>query len=248
MRTRLTFYVILLLTLGSCASHWQVTEVFGENCVLDSNEADEPSIEHVIQPYRDSLGAEIKRVLCMSEVDMTKGRPESAMGNWFADALLQEARKTYAGQIDFALFNHGGIRTSLSKGEVTVGNLFELMPFENELVVVTLPYIETQNLIRYLVITGGEPVSDLKVNLNDSTFSSVLIGALPLEKRDYHVLTSDYLSNGGDNMIFFTEGHRTQRLNLDLKVRDALTEHCTALGEQGMPIQGMKDGRLYHGK
>jgi 2',3'-cyclic-nucleotide 2'-phosphodiesterase (5'-nucleotidase family) len=223
-------------------------EVTGENCVLDSKEADEPTIEEVIRPYRDSLETEVKRVLCMNEMDMTKARPESALGNWFADVLMEEALRAYEGDIDFALFNTGGIRFSLSKGEVTVGNIFELMPFENELVLVTLPYNEVEDLIRYLQATGGEPVSKLKADLSDATFENVLIGGQPLEERDYAVLTSDYLSNGGDNMVFFTEGHRKERLNLDLKVRDALMEHCTALGEKGMAIRSQKDGRLYHGR
>jgi len=203
-----------------------------------------PELENVILPYRAQLDAKMNQVLCSNKNDMSKSRPESALGNFFADACTEMAVSNYEGTIDAALFNTGGIRSSLARGEITTGDIFQLMPFENELVVVELPYIEMVNLLNYLVRSGGEPISKMRIDIKDGKLNSATIDGQPLQERNYYILTSDYLSTGGDKMTFFTEGHRISIAHLGLKIRDVLIRTCEKLGQDDITLDYSTDGRI----
>ena len=94
----------------------------------------------LISPFKDSLEKEMNEVLVLSaeEFPKEKGKIETKLGNLVADLSMEIAQKMYNGNIDFCLLNFGGLRTSLPKGEITRGKIFELMPFENELVVISI--------------------------------------------------------------------------------------------------------------
>ena len=64
--------------------------------------------------------------------------PECPMLNWATDALWEAAKAVYPGKVDIAIVNMGGMRCEWPAGPVTKGSVFELMPFDNELVVLTL--------------------------------------------------------------------------------------------------------------
>ena len=116
---------------------------------------------------------------------------------------------SYEQNIDLAMFNNGGLRSYIDTGNITRGEIFKLMPFENELVVVSLNKKEFQKLVEYYIKTGGQPISfGDSFNLNDTIFS---------------ILTSDYLANGGDKMIFFKN---KKYHSIGVKIRDAIINYC----------------------
>ena len=63
-------------------------------------------------------------------------------------------------QADICIMNTGGLRNILPKGEITRGDIYKLMSFENELVVLELTENEFKGLLEYLVSRGGEPFSE----------------------------------------------------------------------------------------
>jgi 2',3'-cyclic-nucleotide 2'-phosphodiesterase (5'-nucleotidase family) len=156
---------------------------------MDVKSSLDSTFYNIAKPYKIKIDNEMNEVLTYSKQEMKKGQPESLLGNWTADICLKIAEKNYDGNIDLAMFNNGGLRSSLSKGKITKREVFKLMPFENELVVVDLNKDEFKLLVEYYIKTGGQPIgfSD-QFSLNDSIFS---------------ILTTDYLANGGDKMIFY---------------------------------------------
>jgi 2',3'-cyclic-nucleotide 2'-phosphodiesterase (5'-nucleotidase family) len=228
----------------SCTTHYDVLSVQEESQVIQEAEGENESIESIISPYRQQLEEEMNRVLCQNSEHLIKARPESGLGNFVSDLCLVKARELDDKPIDFALFNHGGLRTALPKGDITTGKIFELMPFENELVVVELPKVEVMTILEYLVARGGEPVADLKLISKSGEVTESLIQGKQIEDRNYRVLTSDYLANGGDKMSFFTEGRRISKTSLGMKIRDAIISHCQELGDKGEPINAKTDGRI----
>lgn len=201
-------------------------------------------IAQIIAPYSLELAAEMDVVLCLNERDMVKTRPESAIGNFFSDACLLRATQDLNATVDAAMFNTGGIRAAMAAGEVTVRDIFQLMPFDNELVIVEMPYKEVMNMLDYLATTGGEPVSGIQLVIGDGEIVLAEIDGSPVEERNYRILTSDYLAQGGDKMDFFTEGHRVSIETLGMKVRDALLTTCRELGKEDRPIDYHTDGRI----
>jgi len=199
-----------------------------------------------IQPYHDTLQGKINEVLCYNLRTLSRQESplESSLGNFYADACYLAVDTTFFKEkkrhIDFALFNYGGIRTAIPKGNVKVEDIFTLMPFENKLVVVELSGPMVQQLFDYLASRKqAHPISGIKVSLKKDELTAIEIQGKKFDvNKNYWVLTHDYLQHGGDNMSFFTEP-----LSLyvaEYKVRDALIQNL----KQVDTLTGALDNRF----
>ena len=147
--------------------------------------------------------------------------------------------KNKAGKnIDFALFNYGGIRTVIPKGNITVKNVFELMPFENMLVIAELSGKQAQSLFNYLEKRQeAHPISHLKLEIKDEKLNKILIQNKPFDiSKNYYVLTHDYLQHGGDRMDFFK--NPISLFNVEVKVRDAIIDYLSKIDTLNAKIDG----------
>ncbi len=237
-----------LIFFSACSYEYVVVKTKAEPIEVNTDNNANSSSEEIIAPFRRELGNSMNTVLCQSEMAMTKRRPESELGNLVADLCLEIGnelcQKNSIETIDFCLMNTGGLRASLPSGEITTGNVFELMPFENELVVVTLAPEGILELINYLKISGGEPISGIRILHNKDNFEASVNGESIDTEKKYRVLTTDYLANGGDKMTFFQEGNRASIEILGMKMRDAIHLYFQRQGETNKSIKGALDGRL----
>ena len=152
----------------------------------------------IITPYQVRIEDQMNEVLTYTKNDLEKGKPQSTIGNFVTDLCLNYA------DAHICVMNNGGLRTTISKGEITRGKLYELMPFENELVVLELNKDDYIGLLNYIGSRGGEPFSGITIAINKD--GKILSNSWPVnfEKGEkVRVLTSDYLANGGDEMSFF---------------------------------------------
>src|SRR5690606_1640181 len=110
-----------------------------------------------------------------------------------------------------------------TKGNLTIKNIYELMPFENQALIVTLSGEKVMEMIKYLSESGvGHPVSGIKFVPNDK--SSIEINGQKFdENKTYTVVTNDYLQKGGDEMYFFSEPVEMEFLNV--KLRDLMLQY-----------------------
>lgn len=158
-------------------------------------------IDSLINPYKDSLSVEMNVVIAEATTDFIVERPGSNLGNWVSDAIfVNQTRTVRLSEPVFVLLNTGGLRASLNKGPITTGDIFKLMPFDNELVWVKLPMSVLPDIQAYLLKSGGEPIANAQVEngvlkLNGGKESA----------SHFWVITSDYLKNGGDKMTFFAK-------------------------------------------
>ena len=202
-------YIIALLLLGLLQNpDYQLVEIEYHNSDISTTKVDS-SIWNIIAPYKKTLDADMNEVLCYAKTNLKKGQPESLLGNWTADLCLEEAQDLFQDTIDMVLFNNGGLRSSLSEGNITKRDIYQLMPFENELVVLSLSLDDVGDLMNYLKYTGGQP----------SAFSEWF----KKDELPFYVLTTDYLANGGDKMRFFNNKHQNV---LGVKMRDAIIQYC----------------------
>jgi 2',3'-cyclic-nucleotide 2'-phosphodiesterase (5'-nucleotidase family) len=124
------------------------------------------------------------------------------------------------------LLNHGGIRSVLSKGNITTRTAYSLMPFENSVIVVALKGTVIMEMTSYLKEFGKpHPISGIELVLNsDNTYNTILIGGEPVEmEKTYHVATNDYLYKGGDQMYFLKKSDTLYDLNY--KIRTVLIDY-----------------------
>lgn len=211
------------------------------------NAAVDSTAYKLVAPYKTELDKIMTEVLVISDTALTKDLPEGSLGNFVSDAVLKKTNDIYKPAdnlpVNICLLNNGGLRAQLPKGPVTRGNAFELMPFENSIVVLTLTGEKTKQLFQSLVEFNGAPIAGATVKAKGKKISELKInGELFDITKNYKVVTSDYLASGGDKYDFFKNPVKTETLNY--KLRDAIIDYMIETNQKGNTIKGKKDGRF----
>ncbi|MGB1205170.1 MAG: 5'-nucleotidase C-terminal domain-containing protein [Chitinophagales bacterium] len=239
----------LIVSFQSCKSYYYLADQQVSYQSIDSLCTADEQMLQVIAPYKRKLGVEMNTMLGLSTVDMPKEQPESLLGNFVADAIFEVAQQKIEDTIDCSVPNYGGLRIpTLAAGQITKGDIFELMPFDNMLVVVELDSSKTMQFFQHVARNGGWPVSkhikmsiDVLGNMqqlliNDSTLTS---------RKTYRILTSDYVANGGDKCVFLKE---EKQLDLDLFFRDAIIQYIEQQSKKGNMISAELENRISFSK
>ncbi|MBT8221466.1 MAG: 5'-nucleotidase C-terminal domain-containing protein [Bacteroidia bacterium] len=244
LKNRISSFIILLVLLSACRTNTFLSSVDTDRLTLsDTTEVvEDTEILEIISPYKMNLDAQMDRVIGKLVVDLYKSRPESTLGNWMTDIILERVN-TYAEEpIDFAVQNYGGIRVpEIKKGDITVRHIFELMPFENAIVVMEVDGSTMWQMIERMALSGGWPVSSgfQMVISKDRKPLNVLIQGKPFDSsKTYRFALPDYIANGGDRCDFLIA---LPRVDLGLKVRDAIIEY---LEQHNEPMSAELENRV----
>ncbi len=256
MKRTTYFFGFAFIFLFGCQTY-VVTSTESTNQPIVETQSENTELTTIITPYKDSLSKTMNGIIGYSEEELTTGSPEGKLGNFIADLSLSIGNQRYdslmSDTADFVILNNGGFRTFMPAGAITTGKIFEIMPFENELVVVTLSIKKTVELFEYIgaktVKDGnrkqGVPISgNVRVELMGNTPIEVLVDSIRLRGRPYKVITTDYLANGGDNMSFFLEPLNYEKL--DLKLRDAILQQIDNLEQNGLKVSADLDKRIQY--
>ena len=236
--------LLLLLLLGSmCACHrpMRVLEATCEILMIDSTlDAIQDSDYLVyIQPIKEKLEKELNVPIGYAPERLTVHQPECSMLNWASDALFAIAQQRYPNKVDMAVVNIRGMRTEWAAGEITRRHIFELMPFDNELVVLTMKGEEILNLCNAFIKWGGQGVAGLRMKAVNGKLISATIDGKPIVPSAYYtVATSDYLSQGNDGMEPL-KNHESV-WHSEEKIRDLYIEYT----QQVKTVQAKVDGRM----
>ena len=204
--------IYLFLLLFSCSNEYNL--ISNQHQVIDVKSNIDSSIVKIISPYKIQLDKQMDEVISYTKSELKKGKPESKLGNFICDLSLDRVNK----QADFCIFNNGGFRDVISKGNITIRDIYKVMPFENELVILELNNNEYYNLLKYITKRKGEPFGGANIIEKNDT----IISEFNSDKK-IKVLTTDYLANGGDNMSFFINKNQKK---LSVKLRDVIIDHC----------------------
>lgn len=170
----------------------------------------DPQTDSLIAPYRGQMGARLSDTLSYLYEPFSNGRlGDSAnlrLWTWACRLSLEAA--PFA---DVCLLNSGGFRTSWQAGPLQVREIYEMMPFDNSLVVITLDSTGIAAMKAYLK-EHPQPCYPPPLSLPDTD--------------SLRVATTDYLANGGDSMDFLTRGIR--RKSTGLLFRDAMIRAAEA--------------------
>jgi 2',3'-cyclic-nucleotide 2'-phosphodiesterase (5'-nucleotidase family) len=232
MKFKYIFICVTALILNSCKHESYLYKIEGKQINISDSLETNAEIDAFIKPYREHVSNDLDSVLAYSvgTYSKTDGELNTAIGNLFADAVLEEANPIFKSRtghdIDIVLLNHGGIRSIISKGDVTLRTAYELMPFENSAVVVKLKGKQIQEMIDYLIrAKTAHPISGMKILLDkDFKLKSATINGKPFDvNKTYFVATNDYLYMGGNNMDFFKTNDSLYIL--DYKIRNILIDY-----------------------
>ena len=221
-------------TLLACQKIGYAPErIQSEAVVVNANTAPDSLISSFVAPYKASVDKEMNKTLAYAPVSLSKkdSKYNTAIGNMMADAVFEMANPIFEKRtgypFDAVLLNYGGIRSGLNKGAVTTRTAYEIMPFENEIVVVELSGYQLKEMFDYLSRGTAHPIAGMQLQLHtDGSIKEARIQDQKIvDNQTYFIATSDYLQKGGDRMTFLTQP--VSMLNLDYKIRNLLIDYFT---------------------
>ncbi|WP_344929066.1 5'-nucleotidase [Aquimarina addita] len=224
--------LVFLILLSSCKKKNHLLKAESTRIEINDQALSNIAIDSFIKPYRQNVKKNLDSVLAYSPEAHTKGDGvlNTAIGNLMADIVLKQANLVFESRtektIHMTLLNYGGIRAPIPKGDITARTAYEVMPFENSIVVVEMKGIDIKKLIKYLQNSKrAHPIAGLKLAV-DANFNLVKALIKDKEIKDdeiYFVATNDYLYYGGDEMYFFKQGIKSYALNY--KIRNAMIDY-----------------------
>jgi len=236
---------VLLLLLVACSrvyvpakAEYQVQEI-SLQLPVDSG------MLRLTQVYRDSINKSMNEVIGRLEGTLEKKQPSGSLNNFIADALLVMAREKVNANTDVALVNYGGMRVNqLAAGPVTRGKIFELMPFDNYLIVQELRGDVFQSFLDLVAERGGWAIAGCSFDIRNKKAVNIRIAGKPLDAtKTYYVANSDYVANGGDNANML---RTLPQQNTGYLMRDAIIDYVRALQAQGKTILVNNEKRIGH--
>ena len=212
MRNKQLFWASLAaLMMVSCApKHYQLTSVERSRIIIDSRYDQQPDANaaQYLAPFKRVNDSIMGPIMGRVAHNMHPDRPESDLTNLLSDILMWSA-KDYNEQPVLAVYNRGGVRADLTKGDVTYGDILDVAPFENKICFVTLTGEQLMKLFSQIAKRGGEGVSkgvELVITKDGQLISARLHGKEIDPKAEYRVTTINYLLEGNDGMPAFAEG------------------------------------------
>ncbi len=244
-------FLVVLLGLAGCRASYQPSGgisvvVTGGRIPVDSVYDRYPDREavHLVALYQAEVKQAMGQVIGVSAMDMERDCPESLLSNLVADVLLEYARAWSGLPVEFAVMNIGGIRSDLPKGAITIGKVYEILPFENSMCIVTLRGEEVKALFTEIARVRGEAVSNVQVEISAAReLLSLQIDGKPVdENRLYTVATVDYLAEGNDGMTAFQRSERCDCPPGET-IRSIFMEYVKQQTARGELIRSELDGR-----
>lgn len=198
----------------------------------------------MLTPYRDSVDKTMNEVLAQASGEFIKTTPNSSLGNLLAEAYLWAARTKFNPKADVAFMNHGGVRINrIATGEVTRRTVFEVMPFDNLLVIAEIKGSLLQEYLNRIAADGGGGgVAGLQFKIVDKQAVEVKIGGSALDmKKTYWMVNSDYTLDSGSGIAAFKTlpQQRTGYLQ-----RDAIIDYLRHNSSQGKSIYPDNNNRI----
>lgn len=238
-------YLFLLLNLTSCKV--QQLKVSYDSYKISNNNTESSKINDLLKPYKDSLSSIMNEVIGFSINGLTKKQPESVLGNFMTDAFKKMVEEKFKKNIDAAFVNFGGIRSYIPKGDVTIGKMFELMPFENTIVLQKLTGSQLKLFLNKVCEKGGWPVSvGLTYSIKDKKLFEVFVNEKKVvDDEIYTIANSDYIAGGGDNCDMLKA---LPKENLNYLMREALIDYTKKLTKENKTVDAKTENRVVYAK
>lgn len=212
------------ILLSSCfQKHPKV--IAAQNQSVRASTTTDSASYYFLSPWRDSLYKSMNVVLGYADTAFNPGLPGGNLNNLVADLVLKYANDILqyrpAQTIHACVLNRGGLRASLPHDSIRVGNIYEIMPFENELVILKISGAAMDSLLKQISVKKGAAVSGISMEIGHGDFQHAIIADNMYDsRREYWIATNDYMAQGGDGFNMFSSP--IQKIELHVKIRDIL--------------------------
>ena len=238
------FIVLLFCFAGfSCNTTYQSQSLQHKSYRINDTQQKDSAVLAFLNPYSTNVNKTMNDVVGIADKSLDKKQPECTLGNFMVDAFLAMATEKYTTKVDVGFLNFGGMRlTQLPAGNVTNGKIFELMPFDNLLILQKLKGDVLQQFLDLTAAKGGWPVAGITMQIKEKKAVNVMIDGKPLDPNViYTTVNSDFVANGGDNADML---RTVPQITNGYLMRDALFDYIKKLKSQGKNISANIENRV----
>lgn len=240
---------MLLMAIPGAAQKYKVAKVERTRILIDKKWDAHPDAKAAafVAPYKQKVDSIMSPVVGATAHYMTRQRPESELSNLLTDILVWGG-KAFGEQPVFAVYNMGGIRSNLPKGNITVGDVNDMAPFENKICFLTLTGEKVLELFGQIAHRGGEGLSHavrLTITKDGKLVNATINGEPVNPQATYRVATLDYLAEGNDQLEAFKSG--TDVLSpkqVENNVRFIIMNYFREMAAQGKTVESRVEGRV----
>jgi 2',3'-cyclic-nucleotide 2'-phosphodiesterase (5'-nucleotidase family) len=235
------FFAIVFFV--SCKTIYQPQSVTHVAYRLNQSSKQDSNLIKWLQPYADSVNKSMNTIIAVAETELDKKQPEGTLGNVMADAMLAKAKQAYKLPVHAAFINHGGIRLgSVPAGNITIGKVFELAPFDNDIVIQKISGTILQQFLDHISAKGGWPVAGITWQIKNKRAVNVLVNGQPFNQAgEYSIAMVDYVANGGDDCAMLRP---VAKQSIGIVLRDALIAWLVEQTKEGKKISAKIENRV----
>ena len=233
----------------------------GEPIAIDASIAEDEAMLSLLAKYQPAIDALMTTIVGATEVALNGTREdirvrETNLGNLICDAMLW---KTGPFEATIAIQNGGGIRASIPKGMITMGQVLEVLPYGNQITVLTLTGTQLIAAIengvsgvedgegRFPHVSGMRYTFDPTAEAGSRVVSidvwNPMINAFvePDLDGDYTVATNNFLADGGDGFTMFVDAQAMyDTYQTGWLLSDTLAEYLDVFA----PVEPEIEGRI----
>lgn len=241
-----TIFAASLMILSACTASRTEFDITSRLIPVDArwDQTPEPEMEAIVNKYKTSVDSVMRIVIGSSTHYMEPGRPGTLLTNLSADIIASEAPAVFGERVDLAIANIGGIRNPLMQGDITLGEIYSIYPFDNTLCLIKLKGSDLRELFDIIASRKGEAVShSVRMTIDDGKAAELTIGGAPVDdNRIYSIATIDYVANGGDHMTPCLKA--TERKNSATFLRDVVINYIEKAAQAHRPVTALDEERI----
>ena len=240
-------WLLALLLLPGCHTSYDVVSIEGGKIPMTAAYDEQPDQQaaEILDFYKRQVDDIMNEVIGHSTQKLESYQPESPLSNLIADIIKESAEQKTGMKVDMAVMNMGGIRNILNEGDITIGDIFQICPFENTLAVLTMSGEVLAELLEQIASLHGEGLSGARLTISkEGMLLSAEVGGKPIDKaKDYIVATIDYLAEGNDRMEAFKKADK-KTFPENGVLRDVFIEYVRNLDNAGKAVTAKVEGRV----
>jgi 2',3'-cyclic-nucleotide 2'-phosphodiesterase (5'-nucleotidase family) len=234
--------LLLLMAVTSCRTVYRPQSLIYDSRLIQKI-APDTAMQRFLEPYATQVASTMNDVIGRLEKDLQKQSPDGSLGHFLADSYLEMARRKFDPGVQVAFINGGGVRLpAIQSGSLRRGTIYEVMPFDNLLVILKVSGAQLQQYLDHVASEGGGGVAGLTMGIRNRKAIDVTIGGRPLDpSATYTMANSDYTVSGGGGYT----GLRSLPANkTGYLLRDATIDYCLSFHQKGEPVPVPSDKRI----
>ena len=235
------------LALSSCKSSYSVELLEGGRIPVTAafDQSSDETAAEILSTYKAKVDSIMCPVIGHSQKKLASFRPESPLSNFMADLLRIGAEKELGVKPEIGVMNMGGIRNIINPGAITIGEIYEICPFQNALSMVTLRGDALLELFEQIAALHGEGLSGAELVISeDGKLLSARVGSKQIDpKEEYRIATIDYIAAGNDHMEAFKKAVDKVEPE-DAILRDIFIDYVKDCEARGRMIDAKVEGRI----